>query len=95
MRERPGHGGATRPHRQCRRHQAISLLRRLPLEVDDAAPSCAFDAILDLARLRRLTTYDAGYLDLALRRRLPLATDDAPLRAAANVAGAELLGGVP
>jgi predicted nucleic acid-binding protein len=46
---------------------AIGLLRRLPLEVDDAAPSRAFDAILDLARLHGLTTYDAGYLDLALR----------------------------
>ncbi len=75
--------------------KAIGLLRRLPLEVDDAAPSRAFDAVLDLARLHRLKTYDAGYLDLALRRSLPLATDDALLRAAANAAGASLLGGEP
>jgi predicted nucleic acid-binding protein len=48
--------------------RAISLLGQLPLEVDDAAPSRAFDEVLDLARAHRLTTYDAGYLDLALRR---------------------------
>lgn len=71
--------------------QAIALLRRLPLMVDEAAPSRALDAVLDLARAHRLTTYDAGYLDLALRRGLPLATDDAPLRAAAGAAGVTLL----
>ncbi len=70
---------------------AIALLRRLPLVVDDAAPSRALDAVLDLARTHRLTTYDAGYLDLALRRGLPLATGDAPLRAAAAAAGVALL----
>jgi predicted nucleic acid-binding protein len=71
--------------------RAIGLLRRLPLVVDDAAPSRALDAVLDLARAHRLTTYDAGYLDLALRRGLPLATDDGPLRAAAGAAGITLL----
>jgi predicted nucleic acid-binding protein len=70
---------------------AVALLRRLPLVVDDAAPSRALDAVLDLARTHRLTTYDAGYLDLALRRSLPLATSDAPLRAAATAAGVALL----
>jgi predicted nucleic acid-binding protein len=71
--------------------QAIALLRRLPLVVDDAAPSRALGAVLDLARAHRLTTYDAGYLDLAIRRGLPLATGDAPLRAAAGAAGVTLL----
>lgn len=71
--------------------RAIDLLRRLPLVVDDTAPSHAFDAVLDLARTHRLTAYDASYLDLALRRGLPLATGDAPLRAAASAAGVALL----
>ena len=71
--------------------KAIGLLRRLPLVVDDAAPPRALDAVLDLARAHRLTAYDAGYLDLALRRGLPLATGDAPLRAAADAAGVALL----
>ncbi len=70
---------------------AVALLRRLPLVVDDAAPSRALDAVLDLARTHRLTTYDAGYLDLALRRGLPLATSDALLRAAATATGVSLL----
>ena len=65
--------------------RAIGLLRRLPLEVDDAAPSRAFDSVLALARAQGLTAYGAGYLDLALRRGLPLATDDGPLRAAATL----------
>ncbi|MDO9712530.1 type II toxin-antitoxin system VapC family toxin [Paracraurococcus lichenis] len=71
--------------------KAIALLRRLPLILDNEAPSRALDTVLDLARTHRLTTYDAGYLDLALRRGLPLATDDAPLRAAATTAGVVLL----
>jgi len=73
--------------------KAIDLLRRLPLEVDDAAPSRAFDAVLELARMHRLTTYDAHYLDLALRRGLALATGDTSLRAAAGAAGAVVFDG--
>lgn len=40
--------------------RAIGLLRRLPLEVDDAAPFRAFDGVLALARSHGLTAYDAG-----------------------------------
>lgn len=75
--------------------EAIRLLRRLPLVVDEAAPARAFDAVLDLARAHGLTTYDAGYLDLALRRGLPLATNDGPLRKAANTTGVALLAIAP
>ncbi len=75
--------------------KAIGLLRRLPLEVDTAASSRAFDAVLDLARTHHLTTYDAGYLELALRLALPLATNDAPLRTVARAAGVALLEIVP
>jgi predicted nucleic acid-binding protein len=39
-----------------------------------------------------VTLYDAAYLELALRRRLPLATLDKDLRAAANAEKAQLLG---
>ena len=45
-------------------------------------------ALLDLvADLHRLTAYDASYLELALRRRLPLATLDAALARAATAEG--------
>jgi predicted nucleic acid-binding protein len=46
---------------------------------------------LATARSFQLSAYDAVYLDLARRERLPLATLDAQLRAAAAHAGVELV----
>jgi predicted nucleic acid-binding protein len=45
----------------------------------------------ELARKFHLTVYDAAYLDLAIRNRLPLATLDKALRAAAEAAGVPML----
>jgi predicted nucleic acid-binding protein len=45
-----------------------------------------------LAERHRLTLYDAAYLELALRRSLPLATLDRQLRVAATNEGVQLLG---
>ena len=39
-------------------------------------PSPALREIVALARAENLTTYDASYLELAMRRVLPLATKD-------------------
>ena len=47
--------------------------------------------LIALARRRRLTVYDAAYLELASRRKLPLATLDDGLREAARRAGLELV----
>jgi predicted nucleic acid-binding protein len=66
---------------------AIELLSALPLEVDDAAPSRALGPVMDLMRVHELTAYDAIYLDLALRRSLPLATRDKALQVAAQRTG--------
>ena len=49
-------------------------------------------AVLTLARRRRLTAYDAAYLELALRRGLPLATLDGALASAARAEGVSLVG---
>lgn len=46
--------------------------------------------LLDLARQFELTVYDAAYLDLAMRRSLPLATRDERLLAGAVRAGVPL-----
>lgn len=46
---------------------------------------------LHLARLHRLTVYDAAYLELAERLTLPLATMDTALRRSAGEAGVALL----
>jgi len=70
--------------------QNVDLLHRLPLEVDGIAPARGLGDVLDLARRYRLSAYDAGYLDLALRRGLALATTDGRLRAAALAAGVAL-----
>jgi len=62
---------------------ALRLLRSLPLVVDKP-PSLAWSKpVLQLMRARRLTAYDATYLDLALRRGLPLAAKDRDLLVAA------------
>lgn len=70
----------------------IAMIGTLDLEVDDEAPGRAFDALLGLCRTHQLTAYDAVYLDLAIRRQLPLATLDKGLRKAAQKAGVPLLG---
>jgi predicted nucleic acid-binding protein len=44
-----------------------------------------------LAEQHRLTAYDATYLELAMRRGVPLATSGTALIAAAKVAGVQLL----
>ena len=59
----------------------ISALR---IERDDGGPDRAFHQVLALCRTHRLTSYDAIYLDLALRSSLPLATLDEDLRKAAK-----------
>lgn len=70
----------------------IAELLKLGLEVDNDASGRAFDHLLPLCRAHQLTSYDAMYLDLAVRRRLPLATLDEPLRKAAKKLGVKLLG---
>jgi predicted nucleic acid-binding protein len=65
----------------------IGFLNPLPISVDDETMSRAWGDILDLARAHKLSVYDAAYLELALRRGLPLATLDENLRGAAAAVG--------
>ena len=74
------------------REKLAGLLRDLPVTIDDETASQAWDGIARLAEDQKLSLYDAAYLELSLRRRLPLATKDADLAAAAERAGAGLLG---
>ena len=62
----------------------LSNLSRLRLRMDRAPDE---SAVLRLVRAYRLSVYDAAYLELAQRERLPLATLDADLRKAAAGAG--------
>ena len=65
----------------------MEMLRTLPLRVDHDTAALALGPVLDLARRHRLSAYDAAYLELALRRGLPLASLDAQLAKAAAAAG--------
>ncbi|MEO5734696.1 MAG: type II toxin-antitoxin system VapC family toxin [Rubrivivax sp.] len=61
----------------------------LRLQVDREA--VAIGALDALAARHGLTTYDAAYLELALRRGLPLATRDSGLKTAMAAAGVQLV----
>jgi predicted nucleic acid-binding protein len=74
------------------RDDFIRVLESASIEIDDEAPQRAFSHLLPLCRTHGLTSYDAMYLELAVRRRLPLATLDEPLRKAAKKVGVKLLG---
>ncbi len=67
------------------RKHTLESAELLPISVDLVLPSLT--AIAELAEQHRLTAYDAAYLELALRRKLPLATLDAELAAAASAHG--------
>lgn len=75
----------------ARVRQFVEQLDTLPIRVDDETASRALGEILALARAEKLTTCDAAYLELAMRRGLPLATRDNELRGSANRNGVELL----
>ena len=64
----------------------LDIVDRLPIITDMETESRAFREILALARRLGLTTYDAAYLELAMRREAELATlDKALIRAARRV----------
>ncbi len=69
----------------------LAAFAALPITVDTTSWLRTSAAILALARLHGLTTYDAAYLELATRQRLPLATKDKALRRAAAAVGVGLL----
>lgn len=71
----------------------IERLRALELEIDVLGAEEVYHTVLPLARTHRLSVYDAGYLELAARRGLPLATLDEALIRAARAVGVELIEG--
>jgi predicted nucleic acid-binding protein len=68
----------------------VGLLASLPITVDQETSERALREILGLAREQHLSSYDAAYLELAMRRGLPLATLDRQLRGAAAAVGVDL-----
>jgi predicted nucleic acid-binding protein len=67
----------------------LSWMTRLGIELDRSADS---SELLRLARKHKLTAYDAAYLELAMRIRVPLATLDRNLSTAAKAEGVPVIG---
>jgi predicted nucleic acid-binding protein len=62
----------------------LELLGGLPIAVEQEPPERMLKEIVSLAREHRLSTYDASYLDLAMRLALPLSTQATSLVRAAK-----------
>jgi predicted nucleic acid-binding protein len=73
------------------RDESLADLDSLPIDIDPETNARAWLDTLQMTSRFGLTPYDAAYLELALRRRLPLATLDKDLRRAAVDAGVEIV----
>ena len=71
----------------------IALLSELPIIVEQEPPERMINEIFALARKHKLSSYDASYLDLAMRKGLPIATLDEKLIAAAKRCKVPILNG--
>jgi predicted nucleic acid-binding protein len=69
----------------------LATLSKLNITVDPDSSDRILSDVHRLAVTHRLTSYDASYLELALRRQLPLATLDNELIAACKASGAVLI----
>jgi len=69
----------------------LATLNQLNITVDPDSSDRILTDVHRVAVAYRLTSYDASYLELALRKNLPLATLDNELIAACKAAGAALL----
>lgn len=70
--------------------QILDALGQLPIEVDSGGlPSQR--QLFELAMRYNLTSYDATYLELAMRHGLALATQDVQLKQAAIAAGVDVV----
>ena len=70
--------------------EIVDAIATLPIEIDNGlAPGSR--QLLELAMRYNLSSYDAAYLELAMRHGLPIACQDGKLREAAVQAGVALL----
>jgi predicted nucleic acid-binding protein len=71
--------------------ECLDMLGSLPIHIDEETAQKSFHEILSLAYAEKITTYDAAYLELALRKRIPLASKDKALCKAAERLGIKTL----
>lgn len=75
-----------------RTRETLKVVNSLNIQQDDVPDVARVDEIAELARQERLTVYDACYLSIAIRLRIPLASLDAELCAAARRRSVGVLG---
>ena len=71
----------------------LAILGAFPITVDDQTVSHAWSDTMHLARAQNLSSYNAAYLELAIRLGLPLAALDGKLKTAAGAMGVSLFEG--
>lgn len=69
----------------------ITLLSQLPIVVEYERPEQTMTDLLSLARVNNLSSYDATYMDLAMRKGVPMATLDKNLIKAAKAVNIKIL----
>ena len=74
------------------RDRAIAALTLLPIVIDAETDVHAWTTTLGMSDHFGLSAYDAAYLELSLRRDIPLATLDVRLTSAARTQNAALIG---
>lgn len=62
----------------------LTLISELPIILEEKQPKLMMEEILALARASNLSSYDASYLYLAMRKGIPIATVDTKLIEAAK-----------
>jgi predicted nucleic acid-binding protein len=77
---------------EARSSRFLALLDSLPIIVDEETAARAWADTMHLARAHNLSAYDATYLELAVRRGMPLACLDGKLQKAAIAIGVSLFG---
>lgn len=65
--------------------QIVDTICALPIEIDQDTPGPR--QLFELAMRYNLSSYDAAYLELAMRHGLPIACQDGKLREASRAAG--------
>ncbi|WP_245415437.1 type II toxin-antitoxin system VapC family toxin [Hoeflea marina] len=74
------------------RHGALMRISDLPIETDQESTKALWNETQLLCDDCQLSAYDAAYLELARRRRIPLATLDTAMVRAAGELGISLIG---
>ncbi len=82
---------ASRKKKAAESSEFLALLSKLAIESDTETGRYASTATIALGRKHKLTSYDAAYLELAMRRGVALATLDKNLRMAAVKEGVPVL----